>query len=113
MGRASRGKTSSCINSCQVELLSSSAERGAQNARLPHAYEKASTTTTEHASDNASRPSQASVSGTCNCTSDQPSSNNPGSSMPAPVTGANPSVSSTIHSGYSHDSHQVSESIAE
>src|SRR5215831_18941217 len=59
VGRESSGKTSSCISSCQVELLSSSAERGAQKARLPQAYENASTTTIEHASDSARSASQA------------------------------------------------------
>src|SRR4051812_43167185 len=67
VGSESSGKTSSCMISCHVELLSSSADRGAQNARLPQAYENDRTTTTEHTRDTSSSATHAGVTANCSC----------------------------------------------
>src|SRR5690349_12693002 len=84
-GSPSSGKTLSCVISRQVELLTSSAARGAQKARLPQPYEKASTIVTDEARYTSSKPSQPAETCTLKWPIDQAMVNRPGSTMPAPV----------------------------
>src|SRR6266511_1907646 len=98
-GKPSSGNTLSSVIMRHVELLISSAARGAQKARLPQAYSNASTMATEETRLTHSRAIQPGETTTGNWPNDHTSMIRPGTNMPAPVTGAKPSVSSTIQTG--------------
>src|SRR5207245_4481432 len=97
--RPARGNGARCISSRHVSELISSEARGAQKARLPQAYSNASTVAIEASRLTTSNAYQPADSVRPSWWIDQISSPSPGRSMPEPVAGAKPSVSSAIHKG--------------
>src|SRR5579859_4088801 len=98
--RPSSGNGASWMSNRQLELLISSAARGAQNARLPMMYSNASTTATDATTSTVSSTYQPGGTTMFNSRLAQLNRPSPATSMPDPVTGAKPSVSKTIHRGW-------------